>query len=334
MHKEHSARVDPTDERYVTYKGRRMLRVRGADGPAPVSTPISGPTISGNLITVDEALNNPTRITRDIAALADKHFFANKVFGNAGGVEGGAVLYELPPATATDLFSATGFQEVTPLAEFPEITFIRGVPVVAKPRKIGGKFPVSKEARKRNNTRLLMRAMTQAANTIALTLDSMAIAVLQAAITANTRTQAGQSWATAAGVTIQSSSGTNQALADILIGRKVIELEERGRVLNSLLIHPNQELSLSEAAVLRGMTIDSLLAASGITSWYSSARITAGTAILFDSTNPPGGWATEFPLSQDTWYENEIEADWYQWSVSPAMFVDDPYGILQLTGIA
>jgi hypothetical protein len=75
------------------------------------------------------------------------------------------------------------------------------VPVVAKPRKLGGKFPVHKEARKRNDARLLQRAMVQTANTIALTLDAMAVAVLNAAITGNSRTLAGQSWATAAGTT-------------------------------------------------------------------------------------------------------------------------------------
>lgn len=300
---------------------------------APVAYPLSGPTISGNLITVDEALKTPTRITRDIVKLADQQLFAPRVFSDAGQVQGGAILFEIPPTTATDLFAATSYQEVSPMQEFPTLTFLRGVPVLTKPRKIGGKFPVSKEQVQRNDARILTRAMTQAANTLAVTLDSMALAVLQAAITANSRTFAGTSWATAAGVTLLNRSGTNQAVTNILAARNQLETENRGRTVNSILINPAQELSLAEAAMLTGSSIDALLAASGITSWYSSTRITAGTAILFDSNNPPGGWATEFPLNQDTWYENEIESTWYQWSVSPAMFVDDFYGLLQLTGI-
>jgi hypothetical protein len=305
---------------------------------APVAFPGPASSVSNNAVTVDNMINNPTTITRDIAQLADKKFFASKVFSNVGGVEGGAVLYELPPTTATDLFGERAFQEVAPGQEFPEQTFLRGVPTIAKPRKIGSKFYVTKEARKRNQTRIVANAINQQANTLALTLDAMAVAVLAASITANSRTQAGQSWATAAGVTINNSSGTNMAFTDLLLARKVVDLEERGRSLNAALIHPNQELSLAEAATLRGISIDQIFAAAGIREWYSSPRVTAGTAILYDADSPPGGWANEFPLEQETEWEGPAAGGrqrWvYQWSISPAMFVDDPYGLLQLTGIA
>lgn len=300
---------------------------------APVSYPLSGPTVSGTLITLDVALQDPTRITRDIARLADQKFFASRVFSDAGGVNGGAVLYELPPTTATDLFAERGVQEIAPGQEFPLLTFLRGVPVLTKPRKLGGKFYVTKEQRKRNDVRILMRAMIQTANTIALTLDALAIAVLNAAITANSRTLAGQSWNTAAGVTNLNASGTNQAYSDLLVVRKTVELELRGQNLDSLLIHPNQELSLAQAAVRQNSSIDDILAAAGINNWFSSPRVTAGTAIVYES-GQVGGWANEFPLAEDTWYENENERNWYQWSVSPAVFVDNPFAVLQLTGIA
>jgi hypothetical protein len=300
---------------------------------APVTYPLGPPTVSGTTITVDVALNQPTRILRDIARLTDQKFFASRVFSDAGGVEGGAVLFELPPTTQTDLFAERGVQEVAPGEEFPVLTFLRGVPVVAKPRKIGGKFPVTKEQRQRNDQRVLQRAMTATANTIALTLDAMAVTVLNTAITANSRTLAGQSWATAAGTTMTTRSGTNVATADLLAARKQVELEQRGHTLDSALLHPNQELSLLQAAAAMGVTIDQLLATAGIRNWFSSARVTAGTAILYEA-GQVGGWANEFPLAQDTWYENEIESTWFQWSVSPAMFIDDPFGIVQLTGIA
>lgn len=298
-----------------------------------ITYPLGAPSVSGTTISVDVALNNPTIITREIAQLADQMFFASRVFSDAGGVEGGAVLYELPPTTATDLYAERAIQEVAPGEEFPINSFLRGVPVVAKPRKLGTKWEVTKEARKRNNTRLMQRAMVQTANTIALTLDTMAVGVLTTAITANTRTLAGQSWATAAAVTNLNASGTNMPVSDLLAARKVVELEVRGNTLNSALIHPNQELSLAQTATRAGTTIDAIFAAAGITSWFSSPRIAAGTAILF-AAGQVGGWANEFPLVGDVWYDNDVEAWWYQWSVSPLMFVDNPYAILQLTGIA
>jgi hypothetical protein len=300
---------------------------------APVALPLSGPTTSGTLITVDEALQQPTRITRDIAQLAEQNLFAAKLFGMVP-INGGAVIYDTPPTVASDLFANTPVQEVAPLQEFPIQNFLRGVPTVARPRKIGGKFPVSDEARDRNDTRYLQRAMVQEANTFAVTIDSMAMAVVNAAISANTRTVAGQSWGTAAGVTIQNTSGTNQAVADIITARTTLQLEERGKSINAIIVHPNQYLSLSEAGLLRGLSPEQLLAAAGIDDVTVSQRITAGTAILYDRNSPPGGWANEKPLSQETWREQEVQGTWYQWDTRLALFLDDFYGIWQLTGLA
>ena len=300
---------------------------------SPVTFPLGPPSISGNQITVDQALANPTVITREIAQLADQKFFASRVFSPAGDVSGGAVLYELPPTTATDLFAERAIQEVEPGSEFPILTFLRGVPVVAKPKKIGGKFPVTKEARKRNNTRLISRAMVQAANTIALTLDAMALAVLDAAVSGNSRSVAGQSWSTAAAVTNVNVSGTNQPSSDLLSAKQTVELELRGHTLDSAILHPNQELSLGQIAERLGTSIDAYLANVGITDWTVSPRQTAGKVKLYES-GQVGGWANEFPLEEETWYEAEEQTDWYQWSVSPAMFVDDPYAIVELTGVA
>lgn len=301
---------------------------------APVSYPLGPATVSGNTITVDVALQNPTRILRDIARLTEQRFFAARVFSDAGGVQGGSVLFELPPTTQTDLFAERGFQEVGVGEEAPVLTFLRGVPVVAKPRKLMGKFPVFKETVVRNDRRYITRAMTQAANTLALTLDAMAVTVLNTAITANSRTLAGQSWATAAGTTMTTRSGTNVATADLLAARKQVEMEQRGHTLDSALIHPNQELSLAQAAASMGVTIDQILATAGITNWFASPRVTAGTAILYEA-GQVGGWANEFPLQQRTWEDPVTDGtNWFQWSVSPAMFIDDPYGIVQLTGIA
>ncbi|HET6502116.1 MAG TPA: major capsid protein [Amycolatopsis sp.] len=299
---------------------------------APLTYPLGPPSVSGTSITVDVLLNNPTVITRDIAKLADANFFASKVFSDAGGVEGGAVLYELPPTTATDLYAAGAIQEVAPGEEFPTNSFNRGVPVVAKPRKLGTKWEVTKEAKKRNNTRLIQKSMAQTANTIALTLDAMAVGVMNTAITANSRTVAGQSWATAAGITNLNTSGTNTPISDILGVQTVLEGEERGHQVNSIILNPAQKLSLSQIAARSGTTIDAILANAGITNWTSSKRVTAGTAILYEA-GMVGGWANEFPLVGVIYYDDKTESWWYQWSVSPVMFVDDPYAIYRLTGL-
>jgi hypothetical protein len=299
---------------------------------APLTYPLGAPSVSGTTVTVDVLLNNPTVITRDIARLADANFFASKVFSDAGGVEGGAVLYELPPTTATDLYAAGAIQEVAPGEEFPTNSFNRGVPVLSKPRKLGTKWEITKEAKKRNNTRVVARSMTQTANTIALTLDAMALAVMNTAITANSRTVAGQSWATAAGVTNLNTSGTNHPVSDIVGVQTVLEGEERGYQVDSIILNPAQKLSLTQIAIRQGTTIDAILAAAGINNWTSSKRVTAGTAILY-AAGQVGGWANEFPLIGVIYYDDKTESWWYQWSVSPVMFVDNPYALYRLTGL-
>jgi hypothetical protein len=81
------------------------------------------------------------------------------------------------------------------------------------------------------------------------------------------------------------------------------------------------------------VTIDQIFRTAGIENWFSSPRITAGTAILYEA-GMVGGWANEFPLTQRTWLEEETDqTTWFAWTVSPAMFIDDPFGLVQLTGI-
>lgn len=297
-----------------------------------VAFPLGPPTVSGNKITVDEALKNPTRITRDVARLAEKQFFASKVFSGLPGVSGGAVLYELPPSTATDLFAERGFQEVVPGSEAPILTFLRGVPMVTTPREIAGKFFVTRKQRLRNDQRLLQRAITQAANTLSLQLDALGMAVLSAAVSANSRTSSGQSWATAAGTTMTTRSGTNVPAADIINAQQLIDDEERAHNLNSIIVNPTQYSALAKLALATGQSVEQMLGAVGITTVIKSRRQTAGTALLFEA-GAVGFWANEEPLRQTTKEDFDPEQTWYRWSISPAVAVDDPYAMLQLTGL-
>jgi hypothetical protein len=300
---------------------------------APVTFPLGPATVAGNKITVDEALKQPTRITRDLARLGEKQFFASKVFSPGPAVSGGTVLYELPPSTATDLFAERGFQEITPFAEKPILTFVRGVPMATTPREFGGKFPVTRKQRLRNDTRWLQRAITQAANTLALQLDALGMAILNAAVTANSRTMAGQSWGTAAGTTVQTRSGTNVPVADVINAQQLVDDEERAHALDSIILHPNQYSALAKLALATGQTVDSMLGAVGIRNVIKSRRQTAGTALLFEQ-GAVGFWANEEPLQGDTWDEKDPKVTWYGWDISPAVAVDDPYAMLQLTGLA
>src|SRR4051812_25734394 len=89
----------------------------------PLAPPTVDPT-TGLQITVDYALQNPTRvITPMIIDLTLQRFFADRVFNNAGGVTGGAVIYN--EVAGNDLYAQRDVQKVAPGEEFPVVNFQR-----------------------------------------------------------------------------------------------------------------------------------------------------------------------------------------------------------------
>lgn len=302
---------------------------------APLPNPLAGPVVTNTSISLDVALQQPTVITRTIANLAAQNFFADRIFSVGGDVSGGAVLFERPPTVATDLYAERDVQEVAPGEEFPVLTFLRGQPVIATPRKIGGKWFITREAVKRNDTRLLTRYMSATANTIARKVDQMAIAVLEAAATAFTRTYAaGSTWSAAAAVTFNTKTAANQPLSDLIGANAAILLEERGHSLNAAVFHPTDWANLVRIYGPDG--VRPALESVGITDVFISQRLTAGTAYLYER-GMVGFWRNEFPLAEETEVEGVAaggrQRTWYQWSLSPTLGVDDQYVFLKLTGI-
>ena len=58
-------------------------------GNSPIH-PLGPPTLSGNELTIDTMLNQPTRITNMIMDLSLQRFIIDRIFASAGGVTGGA----------------------------------------------------------------------------------------------------------------------------------------------------------------------------------------------------------------------------------------------------
>lgn len=303
---------------------------------APLGYPLDPLSVAGTTLTVDQALNQPTVITRDIARLAMQNFFADRIFTVGGDVSGGAVLFERPPSTQTDLFAERDVQEVAPGEEFPLLAFARGEPLVARPRKIGGKWFVTREERRRNDTRLLANYIRVSANTIRRKVEQMAIAELNAVITAESRTFAGSSWATPVSTTAANQTAAMSPLSNLIEAREVIDLEERGHDLSGLILHPSQWSELLKIFGTSQGARDALRSV-GITEVFVSARHPAGQATLYEP-NGVGGWRNEFPLTQETEDEGPAaggrQRTWYQFSVSPVIWVDDQFALLRITGIA
>lgn len=292
--------------------------------------PGQSPTVSGNIATVDMLVNNPRLVTRTIADLTLQKFMVDLIFAPAGGVQGGAMLYQ--QATENDLYADDDVQEMAAGTEHPEIRFGDGEILTAQVQKFGGKFKVTEEARTRNQIGQVNRAMVRLANTIRRKTQQRALAELDAAISAHSRTTAGISWADAGGL-IMGTDYANNALpgADLAAASREASENELGYEYNMLIVNPQEWEALLVAYgpdklpdVLRGY---------GIETWWVTNQQTAGTAKLL-AKGQVGELGFEKPLTTKTWWDEDLEVDFVKSNVRPIVYVTDPFAILELTGLA
>jgi|SRR5262252_1499471 hypothetical protein len=293
----------------------------------PAAHPLGPPTVSATTITVDIALNSPTRVTRTLMDLTLQRFFADRVFTNSGGVTGGAVVYD--ELLANDLYADRDIERVAPGDEFPLIITSRRAPKVAEVEKWGGKFYTTVEARDRNDISVFTRNVRLIANTIVRKINQRAVEVLEAAVQASpNRVVAGVSW----GSTITAGSTASNSTAwpgyDFSKAQAQAETEELGIVYDLWIINPTEYLQLAR---IYGPALNDLLSSLGL-SIFVTNRVTAGTAYVVQQ-NQPGQMRVEQPLATEQWYEQETQRYWTQSSVRPLMFVDNRFAVLKFTGL-
>lgn len=302
--------------------------VTAAMQPSSVAHPLGPPVVNGTSITVDMMLQQPTRITRMISDLSLQRFIADRVFANGGGVNGGAVIYD--EATLNELYAARDVERVEPGGEFPLITSEERGPRVAEVEKWGGKVFVTDEARDRNDGAKFTRQMRQLTNTVIRKINARCIEALTASITSSGQTVAGHDWgAVVVGGSNQTASSA-WPFADLALANQMAEEDELGIVYDLILVNPQEYAQLLityQSAGLRQLLADVGL---GI---YVSNRVPAGTAYVL-AQGQVGQLRIEKPLGTETWRDPDHERTFVQASVRPLFFVDNPYAVLRLTGLA
>lgn len=306
--------------------GHSFPLLAGADSPAH---PLGPPTLSGTLITVDTMLQYPTRITRILADLTLQRFIMDRLFTSAGGVTGGAVVYDM--AIVNEIYLTRDVEQVSPGAEFPLVTSARRAPNVALVQKWGGKTFITDEARDRNLSTFFGNELKKLGNTIVRKLNQRAMDVLAAAITANGGQSnfAGHNWQT---VIVGGSTPTNvNALpgADFARAQLLADVAELGINYNLLLLNPQEAAQLS---LIYADRLSLLLSSYGL-SVYVSNRVPAGTGYLV-AQGELGEIRIEKPLGTETWREPGTERTMVQASVRPVMYVTNPFAVMQITGLA
>lgn len=295
-----------------------------------VTFPLAAPSVSGANLTVDLALQQPTRVTRRIADLTLQKFIVSRIFANGGGVSGGAVIYD--QATLNELYLDRDVERVEAGQEFPIVGSSRPTPKVAQVEKYGGKFYVFDEARDRNDVTYFNNQVTMLANTIVRKVNSRSIIELEAAISAvgSAATFVGHNWGTVVTGGSSQTNNTGWPAADIANAQLLADVDELGVDYDLWIVNPKQKMQFN---VTYGANAAMVLASNGIREMYATNRVANGTAYVVAS-GQVGELRLEQPLNTETERIVGKQKTLVQSSIRPVMYVTNPYSVKKVTGLA
>jgi hypothetical protein len=299
----------------------------------PGAFPLGSPTISGTQVTVDLALQQPTRITRRIADITLERFIVSRIFAQGGAVTGGAVVFD--QAVLNELYLTRDVEQRAPGDEYPVVTSQRLAPGVALVEDWGGKFDFTDEQKKRNDAILFDNKVTQLGNTIVRKVNTRAVDTLEAAITAQSgaTTFAGQNWNNVVVGGTSQTNVTGMPAADLAKAQLAADTDELGVHYDLWLVNPAQMYQFNLIYGINGADPQRILNALGIREMYASNRVTAGTAYAVAS-NQVGELRLEEPLQTETYREPKTRRTWVQSSIKPVMYVTNPFSVRKVTGLA
>lgn len=156
----------------------------------PGAYPPSGPSLTGDLLSVHRLLQNPTYLQRRLRGIPDLRFIADRVLTQRLRTSGGAVAYEI----GEPIVNARPIRAVSPGAEYPRDSPADGTAALAKVSKWGEAVPLTDEKLKRSVYMgdEVNRTLRKAANTIISKVDKLTTTAAASAITATSA--AAQTW--------------------------------------------------------------------------------------------------------------------------------------------
>jgi hypothetical protein len=275
-------------------------------------------------------LNQPTRVLRDIAAVSTANYWADRVLPNGGGVSGGGVIFDI--AQPGDSYSGRGPEPVAPGSEFPIVNSAEGIPGSATVAKWGSKIKVTDEKRDRNDVRYVQREQVRAANSLVRQLHRNAVAAIDAAVTAYSRTT---TWTTAFSSVV--NVGTTQTAyysrpsGDVQKAQALADSLDYEVAYDTLLVNSIDYGKLLSVYPVEMGGVDRGIFPEGNGQVIPTNLIAAGTSYLIAS-NEAGETRFEKPLSVEIIPDRPIQTTWIQLDARAVYFVDNPYAVLKFTG--
>ena len=148
----------------------------------PYTYPPASPTLSGDVLSINRFLANPTLVARRLRTLAEQRFISDALLTQRMQAQGGSVLYE----TGESIYTDTAPDGVSPGAEYPRTAVSHGTASLAKTTRWGSDVEVTDEAISRQLINPVDRAFEKLVNHMVKTVDSVAMSAINSAITQNT----------------------------------------------------------------------------------------------------------------------------------------------------
>lgn len=297
----------------------------------PTGTPLypgAFPTVTGNKITVERFVKNPTQVYRTLSDLTKERFVADFIFAG-GPADGGAVIYD--EISENDLYADRDPQEIAPGDEWPMVGDSQGDPKVAKVTKRGAAFPLTYDSVRRDARDVLNRGLIKLRNTSVRKHDTVAMQALLTNPTVRT-----------AAATAPWSDPGADAPADLFGAQFGVEQADLGYQVDTAIANPAEVLKLlndtdirsqlpRESAAQNPLLSGRLTGLAGINNWIVTNRMTAGTVVLLQR-QVAGSVRDEVPFYTRVVNQEERERYLIMAGRISVPIVTDPLAVFKITG--
>lgn len=284
--------------------------------------------LNNGIISVDQALNDPTIIEQRVAEIAGKNLIVDSIFTEGGEVSGGTVIYS--KITEKHLFTDNDVANRQPGDEYPVVYSSKPEAQLARVQDFGGVFSVSVEARRRNQSIDFDSDVTRLSNTIARKINRVAIETLDAVIAAEENIQLAvtEPWT---GVQLDGATPTPPAdrpHAHIADAFSLAEQLELGIEYSRMLVSPETRATLR---TIYGTGLGAMLEDYGL-ELISSPYVTNDKAFLVDPGSA-GFIRYEEGLTVTSWEDQAHRQTWVQGYAMPVMGVTLPAAVATIHGL-
>lgn len=281
---------------------------------------------NNGVISVDQALEDPSVIAGRVADIASKNLLVESIFSvDSSPVSGGTVLFS--KTLEKHLYMDEDASDRQPGDEYKVLYSVKPDLEAARVEDFGGKFATTDEARRRNQAVDFDNDVTRLANTITKKLNQRAIETVQAAEEAGETNQVafvGVGWD---GVNIEGDPTTitptaQRPTAAIADAMATAEMQELGVVYKKMIVSPSTKASILTAY---GPNLQAMLDVYGLDMIVSN-YVEDNKTYLIDP-GQAGFVKYEEPLTIHNFRDEHRRLTWTQGYAMPVMGITLPSAI-------